>query len=88
MGECTVGRDDLVLGDDDGMLFVPAVSAEEVFTKAETIRDVEHRQADRIRSGMSLRDQVEFGAFLAARAGNPSLTFREHLRTVGGAIEE
>jgi hypothetical protein len=59
-----------------------------LFTLAEGIRDTERRQADRIRAGESLRSQVRFGAYLAARAETPSLTFREHLRAVGGAIEE
>ncbi|MFI7538813.1 RraA family protein [Streptosporangium sp. NPDC049376] len=88
VGEWTVGRDDLVLGDDDGVIFIPAGRAEEVFTRAEAIRDVERRQADRIHAGTSLREQVAFGAYLAGRAEDPSLTFRAHLRAVGGAIEE
>ncbi|MEU7898722.1 RraA family protein [Nonomuraea sp. NPDC049152] len=88
VGEWTLSREDLVLGDDDGVLFVPAGRAEELFTLAETIRDVERRQADRIRAGDSLRAQVGFDAFLARRRQTPSLTFREHLRSVGGAIEE
>lgn len=88
MGTWTVNRGDLAFGDDDGVLFVPAAQALQVFASAEQIRDTERRQADRIRSGTSLRDQVQFGAFLARRDQNPSLTFREHLRTIGGAIEE
>lgn len=88
VGTWTVNRGDLAFGDDDGVLFVPAAQALQVFASAEQIRDTERRQADRIRSGTSLRDQVQFGAFLARRDQNPSLTFREHLRTIGGAIEE
>jgi regulator of RNase E activity RraA len=88
VGEWTVTRDDLVLGDDDGVIFVPADRAEEIFTLAETIRDTERRQADLIRSGMSLRSQVRFDDYLTARQSTPSLTFRQHLRGVGGAIEE
>ena len=89
----SVTRDDLVLGDDDGVLFVPSRQAEEIFTLAETIRDTERRQAERrqaerIRAGVSLRSQVQFRAYLAKREKTPSLSFREHLRTVGGAIEE
>lgn len=88
VGEWTVGREDLVLADDDGVLFVPADRAEDLFALAETIRDTERRQAERIRSGESLRSQVGFESYLAARRQTPSLTFREHLRAVGGAIEE
>jgi len=84
----TVTRDDLVLADDDGVLFVPAAHAEELFALAEGIRDTERRQAERIRSGVPLRSQVRFGEFLARRRETPALTFRDHLRAVGGAIEE
>ena len=83
-----MGREDVVLGDDDGVLFVPGARAGDVFTLAETIRDTEQRQADRIRAGDSLRDQVRFAAYLDRRRQEPALTFREHLRSVGGAIEE
>ena len=88
VGDWTVGREDLVLGDDDGVLFVPATQAGDILTLAETIRDTERRQADRIRAGVSLRSQVQFDTFLARRKQTPSLSFRDHLRAVGGAIEE
>ncbi|WP_394769364.1 RraA family protein [Lacisediminihabitans sp.] len=87
VGEWTVGRDDLVFGDEDGVLFVPAAEAERVFALAETIRDTERAQAQRIRSGISLRSQVRFDEFLASRALDPGLSFRDHLRDVGGEIE-
>jgi regulator of RNase E activity RraA len=88
VGDWTVGREDVVLGDDDGVLFVPATRAVDIFTLAETIRDTERRQAERIRAGVSLRSQVQFDTYLAQRQQTPSLTFRDHLRAVGGAIEE
>jgi regulator of RNase E activity RraA len=87
VGEWTVGRDDLVFGDEDGIVFVPVARAEEILTLAETIRDTERRQADRIRGGVSLRSQVRFDAYLAQRGQTPTLTFRDHLRAVGGEIE-
>ena len=87
VGDWTVGREDLVFGDDDGVLFVSASRAEEILTLAETIRDTERRQAEQIRAGHSLRAQVRFDTYLAAREQTPSLTFRDHLRAVGGAIE-
>ncbi|WP_200210465.1 RraA family protein [Micromonospora coerulea] len=88
VGEWTVSADDVVLGDDDGMLFLPAERVGDLCALAETIRDTERRQADRIREGVPLRDQVRFAAYLAGRAEDPALTFRAHLRAVGGAIEE
>ncbi|HAM25683.1 MAG TPA: dimethylmenaquinone methyltransferase [Microbacteriaceae bacterium] len=87
VGEWTVSRDDLVLGDEDGVLFVPADHAEQIFGLAETIRDTERLQAERIRSSVSLRSQVHFDDFLASRERTPGLSFRDHLRIVGGEIE-
>lgn len=88
VGPWTVTPDDLVVADDDGVVFLPASRADELRTLAESIRDTERRQADRIQSGESLRSQVRFADFLTAREHDPSLTFRRHLRTIGGAIEE
>jgi regulator of RNase E activity RraA len=88
VGDWAVDREDLVLGDDDGVLFVPASRAGEVFTLAETIRDTERRQAEQLHAGISLRSQVQFDSYLAQRQRTPSLSFRDHLRAVGGAIEE
>lgn len=88
VGEWTVRRDDMVFGDEDGVLFVPAASVGELFALAEGIRDTERRQAERMRDRVSLRSQVQFDVYLAQREQTPSLTFRDHLRDVGGAIEE
>ncbi|TCC53867.1 RraA family protein [Kribbella capetownensis] len=88
IGDWSVNRDDVVLGDEDGVVFVPADRVDEVTGLAESIRDTEHRQAAEIRAGRSLREQVRFAEYLTARAADPSLTFRQHLRAVRGAIEE
>ena len=78
---------DAVFGDEDGVLFAPLDRVDEVLATAAGIAATERRQAALIRSGTTLRDQVGFGAYLAARAADPSLTFRDHLRAVGGEIE-
>jgi regulator of RNase E activity RraA len=85
VGEWTVTSDDVVFGDDDGVIFVPAASVDEICALAEKIRDTERGQASRIRAGETLRSQLKFDTYLAQR---PALTFREHLRSLGGAIEE
>lgn len=87
-GEWTITSDDIVLADDDGVVFIPAADADDLFARAEAIRDTERRQASNIREGRSLRGQLGFESFLARRALEPSFTFRDHLRAVGGAIEE
>ncbi|HEX8865193.1 MAG TPA: RraA family protein [Lentzea sp.] len=83
VGQWTVTSDDVVFGDDDGALFVPASEVDVVLAKAAGIRDVERAQAERVRQGESLRSQLKFGDYLAS-----GLTFREHLRKIGGAVEE
>jgi len=88
IGDWVVSGDDLVLADDDGVLFVPADRAADLFTVAEAIRDTERGQAELVRAGTSLRGQLRFDAYLAHRRQDPSLTFRDHLRALGGAIEE
>jgi len=87
VGEHVVTTRDAVFGDEDGVLFVPLDRVDDVLGTAETIAATERRQADRIRGGVTLRDQVRFDAYLAARATDPSLAFRDHLRAVGGEIE-
>lgn len=88
IGGWVVTRDDFVFGDEDGMIFVPADRIDELFGLAESIRDTERRQVAEIRAGRSLREQVRFAEYLTARANDPSLTFRQHLRAIKGAIEE
>ncbi|HEX6525989.1 MAG TPA: RraA family protein [Streptosporangiaceae bacterium] len=88
VGEWTVGNSDIVLGDDDGVLFIPSDAARDIVTVAEEIRDTERRQVTRIRAGITLRAQLKFPAYLANRAQDPALTFRAYLRALGGAIEE
>ncbi|MGN6743795.1 MAG: RraA family protein [Amnibacterium sp.] len=87
VGEWILDDGDVVLGDEDGLLFVPGDRLETVLEHAERIRDTEAAQADRIRGGRTLRDQVRLADYLARRAEDPTYTFRRHLREVGGEIE-
>ncbi|MFK0073161.1 RraA family protein [Arthrobacter woluwensis] len=88
IGDHVVTADDVVLGDDDGVLFVPLDRAAEVAETAAAIRETERGQALRMLQGRSLRQQTDFDGYLAARANDPDLTFRRYLRAVGAEIEE
>jgi 4-hydroxy-4-methyl-2-oxoglutarate aldolase len=79
---------DVVFGDDDGVLFVAAERAAEVLATAQQISRTEREQAHRIRDGETLRQQTDFDRYLARHAADPTYTFRQHLRQIGGAIEE
>ena len=87
IGEWTVTAEDAVFADDDGVLFVTLARVEEVLDVATAMSATERRQANRIRNGVSLRVQTRFGDYLTDRASNPTRTFRDHLRAVGGEIE-
>ncbi|MDF3288035.1 RraA family protein [Streptomyces silvisoli] len=87
-GPHLVSDDDVVFGDDDGVLFVAAEHAEDVLAVAQQIRHTEREQARRIRAGETLRRQTSFDDYLTRRASDPAYTFRQHLRRTGGAIEE
>jgi regulator of RNase E activity RraA len=83
-----VSREDVVFADSDGALFVASALVEAVLIAAEAIWKTERIQAAAILSGEKLRDQLRFEVYLARRAENPDYTFRQHLRSIGGAIEE
>jgi regulator of RNase E activity RraA len=83
-----VTRKDVVFADDDGVLFVAAERAADVLATAGEIWQTEREQARRIRGGDTLRRQTDFEGYLARRAADPSYSFRQHLRQIGGEIEE
>ncbi|MDQ6710922.1 MAG: RraA family protein [Candidatus Dormibacteraeota bacterium] len=87
-GPHIVSKDDVVFGDDDGVIFVRLERVKEVLATAHQIWEKERDQARRIRAGETLRQQTAFDDYLARRTADPSYTFRLHLRKVGGAIEE
>jgi hypothetical protein len=87
-GSFEVTRSDAVFADDDGVIFVPLARADDLLAAARSIREVERRQAEAVRSGRTLRDQLQFAEYLSRRAEDPAYTFRKHLRRIGGEIEE
>jgi 4-hydroxy-4-methyl-2-oxoglutarate aldolase len=87
-GDFLVEPGDVVFADDDGCVFVGAERIEEVFRVAHEIWERERHQAETIKSGRSLREQLEFSRYLEKRATDPKYSFREHLRKISGAIEE
>lgn len=87
LGEHRVEPGDVVVADADGVLLLPGDRAAEIVSAAAEIAGTEAGQAAAMRNGRSLREQLEFAAYLERRGRDPSYTFREHLRRRGGAIE-
>jgi regulator of RNase E activity RraA len=82
-----VTRDDVVFADADGVVVVAEADLSRVVDAARDIAAREQAQSARLLRGERLRDQLQLETYVARRAADPSYTFRDHLKTLGGAIE-
>ena len=82
-----VTADHVLVGDDDGVLVLPAGEQDRLFSLALQIQETEGRQARRMADGESLRAQLDFAGYRRKQAADPSMTLRKHLAERGGAIE-
>lgn len=87
-GPLTVTAEDAVFADDDGVVFLPGSETGRIVAAARTLWEIERRQAEAVRAGVRLREQLQLRAYVAKRRKNAELTFRQHLREIRGAIEE
>ena len=87
IGDFEVTRDDVVIADADGILFVPLANIKAVAEAARNIANTERLQRARLAEGITLHQQFEWETYAAARAKNPKYTLREHLRSLNRAIE-
>jgi 4-hydroxy-4-methyl-2-oxoglutarate aldolase len=87
-GSIVVTDNDVVFGDEDGILFVSSDRVNEIVDTAHQIWETEREQAQKIRSGETLRQQIAFDRFREQRDDDSTYTFRQHLRGLAGAIEE
>jgi len=88
VGEFFVTREDVVFADVDGALFVRASRVTELIDVARQIRRTERKQAAAVEKGHTLCEQLHYAAFLTWKTSDPNHTFRDHLRSIGGAIAE
>lgn len=86
-GHVTVTRDDFVFADVDGVVVVAGSQLARVVASARDIARREQAQAARLLGGDRLRDQLKLDAYVARRQLEPTYTFRDHIRSLGGAIE-
>jgi 4-hydroxy-4-methyl-2-oxoglutarate aldolase len=61
---------------------------EQILKTARETWPTEKNQAERIKTGETLRRQLKFTEYLAKRSIDPKYTFRQHLKDIGGAIDE
>jgi regulator of RNase E activity RraA len=86
-GGLTITLDDMVFADDDGMVVTAAADAGRVVAAAQDIATREGAQAARLLKGDLLRSQLDLKGYVEKRKTDASYTFRDHLKTFGGAIE-
>ena len=86
-GDFKLTADDVVLGDEDGVVFALLQDIEDIISLARKIAETEQRQAENIKNGKTLSQQIKFDEFLKNRSKNSTYTLREHLQKIGGAIE-
>lgn len=86
-GDFKVTADDVVFGDDDGVVFALLQDLEDIISVARTIAEIEQSQAENIKNGKTLSHQFKFDEYVKKRSKNQSYSFREHLKKIGGAIE-
>jgi regulator of RNase E activity RraA len=87
LGPVTVTKDDYVFADDDGVVVVATADLPRIVETAKDIASREGAQAARLLKGELLRAQLDLDTYVARRGADPSYTFRDHLKSFGGAIE-
>jgi 4-hydroxy-4-methyl-2-oxoglutarate aldolase len=88
VGPHRVTSADFVVANEDGVLFLPLARLDEIVETANAIRETEQRQSQMIKSGRSLREQLDFDEYVVRRDADPDYSFRRHLRANSAAIEE
>lgn len=87
LGPVTVTLEDYVFADDDGTVVVSAGDLDRIVETAKDIAAREGAQAARLLNGELLRSQLDLDGYVARRDADPQYTFRDHLKSFGGAIE-
>ncbi|MGD8962656.1 MAG: RraA family protein [Desulfobacterales bacterium] len=86
-GDFKVTADDVVFGDDDGVVFALLQDIEDIISLACKIAEIEQSQAENVKNGQTLSEQFKMGEFIKKRSKNPAYSFREHLQKIGATIE-
>jgi 4-hydroxy-4-methyl-2-oxoglutarate aldolase len=83
----TVTLEDFVFADEDGVVVVATADLKRILDTAKDIAAREGGQAARLMNGELLRTQLDLASYVAKRNADPEHTFRQHLKSFGGAIE-
>lgn len=87
VGTHVITSRDFVVGDANGVLFLPEDRLEDIVAAAIAYRETEARQLKGMKEGRGYRSQTQFSAYLARRQREPSYGFRQHLKDIEAAGE-
>ena len=87
VGTHVITSSDFVVGDANGVLFLPEDRLEDIVAAAIAYRETEARQLKGMKEGRGYRVQTRFSEYLARRQRDPSYGFRQHLKDIEAAGE-
>jgi len=87
VGTHAITSSDFVVGDANGVLFLPEDRLEDIVKAAIAYRETEARQLKAMSEGRTYRAQTRFSEYLARRQGEPGFGFRQHLKEIEAAGE-
>jgi len=87
VGTHAITSSDFVVGDANGVLFLPEDRLEDIVTAAISYRETEARQLKAMSEGRGYRTQTRFSEYLARRQREPGYGFRQHLKDIEAAGE-
>lgn len=87
IGQHAITTDDIVVGDANGVLFLPSDRLADIVDAATGYRETEARQLLAMANGRTFRSQTRFAEYLTRRAAEPAYGFRQHLKDIEAAGE-
>ena len=87
IGQHAITSNDFVVGDSNGVLFLPEDRLGEIIAAAIAYRETEARQLKAMREGRSFRSQVRFSEYMSRREQDAKYGFRQYLKDIEGAGE-
>jgi regulator of RNase E activity RraA len=87
VGPHAITSADVVVGDANGVLFLPSAQLGAIVEAATAYRETEARQLRAMREGRSYREQTRFAQYLHRREASPGYGFRQHLKDIEAAGE-